>query len=140
MAAIAESLKDLGASSFNDLFEGAWPTLRKIYEATGEEMARLRTYEQLQQMVTTGHVDKAGKSYSLSKSGEELIADVSEVLLGPGDVITGSRGKTYDSLTLDDFNKSMLTLHRAQRIVFEDGKGYRRIFKEREPRQTGDES
>ncbi len=49
---------------FNDLFEAVFERL-KLRNAVsgGEEMLRLRAYEKLQNLVTRGLVEKAGKEY-----------------------------------------------------------------------------
>ena len=68
-------LKEKGVSNFNELFERVWPTLKEVYEASGEEMMRLRTYEHLQNLASRGDVDKVGKTYSISAAGERKLLE-----------------------------------------------------------------
>jgi hypothetical protein len=49
---------------FKPLFELVHANLRESHSAHGgEEMLRLRAYDQLQQLVHAGHVEKAGRLY-----------------------------------------------------------------------------
>ena len=49
---------------FNDLFESVFERLKARNAVSGgEEMLRLRSYEKLQNLVTRGMVEKAGKEY-----------------------------------------------------------------------------
>lgn len=50
--------------AFNELFEVVYENLKKRNAVSGgEEMLRLRAYEKLQNLVTRGLVEKAGKQY-----------------------------------------------------------------------------
>jgi len=60
--------------AFNELFEVVYENLKKRNAVSGgEEMLRLRAYEKLQNLVTRGLVEKAGKQYR----GLDRIAEAS---------------------------------------------------------------
>ncbi|MFV1994243.1 MAG: hypothetical protein ACC661_02310 [Verrucomicrobiales bacterium] len=66
------------AFGFNDLFERIYENLKKRNAVSGgEEMLRLRAYEKLQNLVTRGLVEKAGKQYR----GLERIEEASSAFI-----------------------------------------------------------
>lgn len=62
---VLKALEDLGPVMFPDLFDRVCPELRKMTRSKGEEILRIRLYEELQNMVVRGEVNKRGRKYSL---------------------------------------------------------------------------
>ena len=62
---------------FTDLFDLAYalPAVKEAYPTMNEEMMRLRFYEQLQNLVTSGRANKDKKAYELSEFGRKEAAE-----------------------------------------------------------------
>ena len=64
-----------GQVAFTDLFDktNVKPAVREAYPTANEEMMRLRCYEQLQDLATSGKVTKDKRNYEITDEGRKEV-------------------------------------------------------------------